>query len=125
MERGAMQRPSERAGDARPDPREAARAREVPSEAPGERDELPGARRDDEVVEVAVEDSFPASDPPAYTSSAIGAPVRRPPGARCAPEVAPHAEPDVPATESEAREQLERDPERAGSAGREGREPAS
>jgi hypothetical protein len=65
-------------------------------------------------VEIAAEDSFPASDPPATTPSTIGAPVRRP------ADVAPSADPAVPATEDEALEEQERDPERAGTAGREG-----
>jgi hypothetical protein len=37
-------------------------------------------RRDDEAVDVAVEDSFPASDPPSSTATTTGAPVRAPAG---------------------------------------------
>lgn|GEM_PF-4551952 len=79
----------------------------------------PEARRDDEAVEIASEDSFPASDPPATTPSHIGAPLRRPPKP-AADDVAPKARPDAPATEGEAHEERARDPERAETAGREG-----
>jgi hypothetical protein len=91
------------------EPRRRDPAKAAPARPAGE------ARRDDDAVDVASEDSFPASDPPALTPSTIGAPVRKP------AEVAPRADPTVPGNEDEAREQEERDPERAGTAGREGR----
>lgn len=47
-----------------------------PNREPGRSGVSP--RRDDEAVDIAVEDSFPASDPPCFTSSTTGAPVRDP-----------------------------------------------
>jgi hypothetical protein len=62
-------------------------------------------RHDDEAVDIAVEDSFPASDPPSSTSSTTGAPVREP--AQTARRRGPEeqTEPD----DEETREREERD----------------
>jgi hypothetical protein len=88
--------PQQAKSEARPDPSK--------TERPPKRIGV-SERRDDEAVDITVEDSFPASDPPSSTSSTTGAPVRDPAQVSQSTEPRKRSEPD----DEETREREERE----------------